>query len=425
MFYQIYATTVKDLKVLLHDRGGLVTLFAMPMMFILVMSMALQGLFSVGGSDNPVKVLVVNQDAGSLAAEALADLGTVDGLELVEAMDGTPLTREQAEQLIVDGMYRVALVFPVDFSERILAAAADSQAQEATMLFVADPAASTQFLGPIQGTVQGFIERRAALAQAPRRLSAAFEGLAAAAPPQQALLVRQVGQAFVSDLEASDALEEGSAGVRFEQVAPADYVVEELPDSAQQNVPGYTIFGVFFIVQVLATSFLREKQEGTFRRLLAAPMSRAALLIGKLLPYYLVNLIQVALMFAVGALVFGMSLGHDPLALVVMTLATAAAATGLGLLVASGGQTPDQIGGLATLLALTLAALGGMMVPTFVMPAFMQTLSRLTPHAWALAGFQDVIVRGLGLGAVLSEAGALLGFAALFFGFALWRFRFE
>ena len=73
----------------------------------------------------------------------------------------------------------------------------------------------------------------------------------------------------------------------------------------------------------------------------------------------------------------------------------------------------------------TLAAVGGMMVPTFVMPEFMQTLSKVSPHNWALAGYQDVIVRGLGMNAVMIEVGVLMAFAAVFFVFALWRFRFE
>ena len=65
------------------------------------------------------------------------------------------------------------------------------------------------------------------------------------------------------------------------------------------------------------------------------------------------------------------------------------------------------------------------MVPTFVMPGFMKSLSQFTPHAWALAGYHDVMIRGLGVREVLSEAGALFGFSALFFLTALWRFRFD
>jgi ABC-2 type transport system permease protein len=189
-------------------------------------------------------------------------------------------------------------------------------------------------------------------------------------------------------------------------------------------VPAYTIFGVFFIVLTLASSFLQEKKDGTFQRILAAPLSKTGLLIGKLLPYYLVNLVQIGLMFAVGVIVFRMKLGNFP-ALLIVSIALAAAANGLGLLVAALGKTEAQVNGLSVLLAIALSALGGMMVPTFIMPDLMKTLSLFTPHAWALAGFHDVIIRGLGVKQILPEVSVLLGFASFFFVLALWRFRFD
>jgi ABC-2 type transport system permease protein len=103
----------------------------------------------------------------------------------------------------------------------------------------------------------------------------------------------------------------------------------------------------------------------------------------------------------------------------------AAAANGLGLLVAALGKTEAQVNGLSVLLAITLSALGGMMVPTFIMPGLMKSLSLFTPHAWALAGYHDIIVRGLSVKQILPEVGVLLGFASLFFTIALWRFRFD
>jgi ABC-2 type transport system permease protein len=199
---------------------------------------------------------------------------------------------------------------------------------------------------------------------------------------------------------------------------------ERRPSSAEQNVPAYTIFGVFFIVLTLASSFLQEKNDGTFQRILTAPLSKAALVVGKLLPYYLVNLIQIGLMFAVGVFLFDLRLGNIP-AMILVSLALSASANGLGLLVAAIGRTEPQVNGLSVLLAITLSALGGMMVPAFLMPGFMETLSQFTPHAWALAGYHDVIIRGLALRDVLGEAGVLFGFAALFFILALWRFRFD
>jgi ABC-2 type transport system permease protein len=426
MLQQIYAIAIKDLKILLRDRAGMISLFAMPIMFILVMSIALEGVFEMGSNDNPIELLVVNQDAGQVAANVIDEMDTLEGITLIESVDGTLLTYDMADKLVSDGEFQVALIFPQDFSESIQSAALNPDAESAVVNFIADPTTSSQFLSPIQGTVQGYIQQAAAYSQAPTQIAAGFDSMSDYVPSNQMPFISQIRDMFVNSMEDNGGLQNsGSLGVTFQKVAPKDFQITEEPDSVEQNVPGYTIFGVFFIVQVLATSILSEKQTGTFRRLLAAPLSKTALLLGKLVPYYIVNLLQVTLMFAVGALVFHMSLGHSFLALVLVTFATAAAATGLGLLVASFGKTPEQISGFSTLLALTLAAIGGMMVPTFVMPEFMQTISKISPHAWALSGYQDVIVRGLGVSAVWNEVGVLVMFALVFFSIAVWRFRFD
>ncbi|MEJ2757344.1 MAG: ABC-2 transporter permease [Anaerolineales bacterium] len=427
MLKQIFAITWKDWQVLVRDRGGMVALFLMPIMFILVMSAAQQNMYEPVTEENPLEILVVNNDSGEVAADAITALEGVDGMESVTSHDGQALTQAAAEQLIVDGVYDVAVVFPEDFSGKVQAAAEDGNMEQAVVTFIADPGTSSQFLAPIRGALEGFIREQAAYAQMPLRLEAGFAQLATECPSEQAPFVGQVGDLFINGMMNEEENTSGSSniGVRFEQSAPAAYEITDFPTSAEQNVPGYTIFGVFFIVQVLATSILSEKQEGTFRRLLVAPLSRTALLLGKVLPYYVVNLIQVSSMFAIGHFVFKMGLGHAPLAMVMITLAAAAAATGMGLLVATLGKTPEQIGGLSTMLALTLAAVGGVMVPTFAMPEIMQNISKISPHNWALSGYQDVIVRGLGLADIWQNVGVLGGFALVFFLFAVWRFRFQ
>ncbi len=130
----------------------------------------------------------------------------------------------------------------------------------------------------------------------------------------------------------------------------------------------------------MANSVLQEKREGSFRRLLVAPMSRAVMLAGKLLPYYIINLIQLAIMLGMSSLLFGMSLGRSPAGLVVVSLAAAATATGLGVLVSALVRTEAQAGGLTVLLLLTMSALGGCFVPRFIMPDWLKTMG-LTPAA--------------------------------------------
>ncbi len=421
MLYHVYAMTIKELKTLLKDRGGMVVLFLMPIMFILVMSVALKGAFEPGGGSSPVRLLVVNQDEGNLAARAVADLESLKGMEVVQEVDGRVLTREDAERLIAKGDYQVALVFPPEFTESVERSATGEGAEPTEVFLIADPASGTRFLAPVRGTVVGIVERRAEIARARIGMKSILSKASSGLPPEQAAALTEVGREMSESLGGPA----GNSWLEIKEVVPSEFEVKRFPNAVEQNVPGYAIFGVFFIVQVLATSLLREKQDGTFRRLLASPMTKSAILLGKLLPYYLVTVLQVVLMFGVGVVVFHMGLGHAPGALVTVTLATGLAATGLGLMTAALGRTPQQVGGISSLLVLTMAALGGSMVPTFIMPRFMQTLSRLTPHAWALEGYQNVIVRGLGFQAVVPDVAALLAFGAIFFGVALWRFRFE
>jgi ABC-2 type transport system permease protein len=256
-----------------------------------------------------------------------------------------------------------------------------------------------QLLATVKGAIQSVIERRVSLARVPQRLKEMLGTLGG----MERQLDNILGDTNKSERERS--------GVVFIHTFPKGFNAGRRPTATEQNVPAYTIFGVFFIVLTLASSFLQEKKDGTFQRILAAPLSKTALLIGKLLPYYLVNVIQIALMFSVGVMVFGMKLGHLP-ALVMVSLALAAAANGLGLLVAALGKTEAQVNGLSVLL-------------TVIMPDLMKTLSLFTPHAWALAGYHDIIIRGLGVKEVLTETGVLLGFASIFFVVALWRFRFN
>jgi ABC-2 type transport system permease protein len=415
MLRHILALTWKDLKILVRNRSALLVLFAMPVGFVLVMTAATSGLY--GGGQSAVSVLVVDEDHGNVSAQVIDGLKSAKGFNIETEWEGQTLTLTKAEELITSGKRQLAVIFPADFSQNILSETAPSPNSQsaATIQLMLDPSLSEQFTGPIIGTLQGLVLQ----ALTPVGIEHLLQQVAPGMPQeQQQAIVEQAQQKTVS-------------GVSIEQITPPGLAVRQFPNTTQQNVPGYTLFGVFFICQVIGLSFIREKQDGTFRRLLVAPISKPALLIGKLLPYYLVNLIQIVLIFAAGIWIVplmgfpALNLGEHPEGLIVVSLATAAAASGLGLLVASLVRTPEATGGLGALIAVMMAAIGGCFVPTFVMPQFMQTLSKIVPHAWALQGYQDVLIRGYGAGQVMPEVGALMIFAAIFFGFALWRFRFE
>lgn len=406
---QIVAIALKELKILMKDPEALALLFAMPVFFILVMSIALEGVFEAGTAERPIEVLLVNQDTGPEAGHITENIKSVEGLKIVRQIKGTALSRDRVMHLIKERSYPVALVFGRDFSESVTRFVNGDKAERPRVTLIIDPATNRNLIAPVKAAIRALVERRLATAYQIHQIRKRFPAWGEPSPNNLPDPEDPVGgYARMVDLEI---------------VAPEGTSRDIRPTATEQNVPGYTVFGVFFIILPLAAGFMREKHEGTFQRILAAPISRSTLLVGKLLPYYLVNLVQIILMFAVGAVLFGIHLGRLE-ALVPLSLALAACANGLGLIVAALGKTEAQIGALGVFFAVVLSALGGMMVPAFVMPEFMQTLSYLTPHSWALTGYHDVMLRGQGVSGVMKETAILLSFAASFFLIALWRFRF-
>ncbi len=418
MLRQIGALVAKDLKLFLRDRRGVLLIFLMPFLFIVIMSLAMGGAYG-GSRDRPIPVLGVNDDRGTRAAEVLRQLGEIDGFAVETARDGRPLDRAAAAELIAGGTRGVAVLFPPDFSQVLDEGPARSR--QVVVQVMADPASSLQFVQPIVGTLRGLIERATYLAMVPKGIDFVVDWVAPGTPAERRETLRAVGRQATAGLSDDG----GVAPVKLERIAPPGMQVEKNPTSVQQNVPGYTVFGVFWIVSLIASSIHEERRQGTFRRLLVAPLSRGAMLAGKLLPYFLINLLQIAVMLGASSLIFGMDLGRSALGLLVVALGAAAAASGLGVLISAFARTEAQIGGLTTLLLLTLSAIGGCFVPRFVMPGWLRTLGSFSPHAWALDGFQDVLVRGYGLAEVLPRAGVLFAFAAAFFVVGVWRFRFE
>ncbi len=419
MIRQILAITWKDLKVFFKDLGGVALIFLQPFMFIVVMSYALSGMFSSG--DQTILLPVVNEDRGIHAPAVLKQMDEMRAFQIETTWEGKPLDRGQAERLVAEGTRPLALIFPAAFSEVLEEVPTGEERSTTRVLVIVDPATSSRFVEPILGTLQGLVERQTLTAMAPKGLDLLLARLSPQMPVDQREAIKTEAQEAIS----GGFLGEGEPAVVLEKKIPAGMRMEKYPDTFQQNVPGYTIYGIFWIVNLLAGSVLEEKRLGTFRRLLAAPLDRAVMLAGKLLPYYLVNLLQLVIMLGASHLLFGLQLGFSPAGLVLVSLAAAAAATGLGVLVSALARTEAQAGGLTVLLLLTLSALGGCFVPRFMMPSWLQTAGLITPHAWALDAYQDLLVRGYGLVEVLPKVGVLAGFSAIFFAIGVWRFRFE
>jgi ABC-2 type transport system permease protein len=363
----IGATIIKDTQLLLRDRGRLLMLFAMPLVFIVVFG----SMFKFGpdeGKPRPIAIWHAPGDARGEAIErALADtpgftpklLASADAVRRAVAAEDVP----------------AGLVVPQDF---------DPAAGRRVELVI-DLGQQIQVRGPLQGALTGAVMR----ALAPVPLEKLPPVLEAKSPPGVAKPIENVS-------------------------------------SFQVTVPGNGVLFGFFIAMTVAMTFASERHSGTWKRLLAAPVPRWRALLGKLVPYYLIGVVQLAVLFAIGAFAFGMQIAGSFAALVLLSLLVVLCALAFGMLVASFGWTEKQIGSTVPVILLVMGLVGGCMFPRLLMPPFMQKLGLVVPHSWALDGYYAVLVRqGTTVADIAPSLGALAAFSVGFALLGLWRFKFE
>jgi ABC-type Na+ efflux pump permease subunit len=190
----------------------------------------------------------------------------------------------------------------------------------------------------------------------------------------------------------------------------------------QLLVPSYTVMFAFFLVLTVGWLFVAERRQGTLKRLRAAPITRTEILLGKFLPCLLLSVGQGLFLMAAGKLVFGMSWGPEPLWLLLVVVTTSLAAMGLALLVAALARTETQVAIYGTLLVLVLAGISGCLMGDWtLMPEQMQKISRITPHAWALAAYRQLLTNPDPNYKIVGQACAVLTGFGVGFVLLAWR----
>jgi ABC-type multidrug transport system permease subunit len=190
----------------------------------------------------------------------------------------------------------------------------------------------------------------------------------------------------------------------------------------QLLVPSYTVMFAFFLVLTVGWLFVSERRQGTLKRLRAAPLTRTQILLGKFVPCFLLSLGQGLFLMLAGKWVFGMSWGPEPLWLFPVVFTTSLAAMGLALLVAALARTETQVAIYGTLLVLLLAGVSGCLMGDFtLMPERMQEISRVTPHAWALVAYRQLLTNPAPNYALVGQACAVLAAFGLGFVALAWR----
>jgi len=406
---------LKDLQILIKDRGSLILLFLLPLLFVVAFSGAL-GAIGQGEEDARIALPVVDLDGGQAAASFLADLDAAGGVSV------EPYAEAEAAALLAEKEIARLLTIPAGFTARM------AGGQPTTLRLVNQPNADPEETEAVRLVVDGVARDMSLEAQILSALQQmgqmqAGTGQGAMAFTVERMQVQAQGQFDRSQVQPLVSVAQRLPGQEAE--------VEEQPDLKAFTLPGMTVLFVFMTAQTTARSIYDEKKLGSFRRLLAAPMGKVTILGGKVLRTWLTGLIQVAVLFGFGIFglrLFGMtpaSLGPRPLLTLVAVLLVTLCSSALGILIAALARTESQIGGISTLLMWVLGVLGGAFVPLFLLEQFLGPVPMLVPHYWANRTLVDLMVRGLGIADVALDLAVLLGFSALFFGIGLWRFDYD
>ncbi|HIP29925.1 MAG TPA: ABC transporter permease [Sulfurospirillum arcachonense] len=200
---------------------------------------------------------------------------------------------------------------------------------------------------------------------------------------------------------------------------------EEIPNSTQQSVPSWIVFGMFFMITPISTVFINERKQNTLSRLNSMNVSVFSMVLSKIVPYLFIAQIQAFVMIAVGMFIVplfdtpALAINGSVLALVFLSFALSLSAVGLASLIAVSSNSTEQASTIGGIMSILLGAIGGVMVPKFIMPDFMQTLANISPMSWGLDGFLDIFLRGGGIAMVLNEALMLMLFGSIALGISM------
>lgn len=196
-------------------------------------------------------------------------------------------------------------------------------------------------------------------------------------------------------------------------------------DPRANSSAGQLITWVFIPLFGISAMFAYERQQGTLRRLLTTPASKATFLLGTILGQVAFALLQMLLLVLFGMFVMNLQWGRDPAALAVILFSAALAGAALGTTMGTFIKSESQASGLSIMFGMVMALLGGCWYPLELFPEAARTIVHILPTTWAMQGLLDLVLRGRGLVDILPEAGVLLGFAVVFFAVGVWRFRYE
>jgi ABC-2 type transport system permease protein len=400
----------KDLRLYFRDRLGLALGLLLPIALVTVFGLVMQFAFGGGGGMPKVELWVVDEDASATSARFVDALRGLEMLRVRPKAGDDPVGAEAARAKVLDGEAHHVLIVGKGYGRKLAAG------EEPPLVLVRDPGRRMESrlvgIGLMQATMAaadgkgmpwllGSVMRRQGMSEAGvARVRAGMEMV-------QGVIDRFVGGD--AELKASVPAPGGGSGgptaadfdfaSMFEDMVPVTREDVRPPSRPKnldyqlaQSVAGMTVMMLMFGLMACSVTLLQERDQGTLRRLLVSGAPRSSLLLGKFLFCVVAGLLQLAILFCYGEVLFRVGTFRDPVTLVVLAVTWAAAATSFGMLIAVWAGTQKQAEGLSVMLILVMAALGGCWFPLQIadLPWWADVVTHATITHWAMTAFQGM-----------------------------------
>jgi len=393
---RILDITFKDLIELTRNRMTFLFLLIMPIAFTLLFGLAFSGV-GKAPEDPRLPVGFINQDNGAISQELTNLLNGSTVFRLVEDPKTTPA---DLQQQVADKDLAAAVLIPASYSD----AALSKIPIQLTVILDASTVSGTAIQGDILAATNRLMDaiRTAQIVSEVSGDPSVFDSALS-----ETLAAWQNPPIRVADTSAAPAeAQPSSSSNAFSHTSPAMMLQ-------------FAIAGLLTAAQVLVT----ERKSRCLQRILTTATSRAQILLGHYLGIVILLLAQFLLLILFGQLILKLDYLRQAGATLLVALTAALCIGALGLLIGVLSKSEEQAIMFSLIPMFILSALGGAWVPLEITGTTFSTIGHVSPVAWALDGFENIVARGLGFGSVLVPAAALTGYAVLFFLLAVWQFR--
>jgi len=394
--------------------------FALPVAFFTIFVLIMGGGGGTKSSTPRVSAALVDLDQSEVSKRFVEGVRKEPSFKIIEA---APKDRQEAVEVVRSGKAAAAIVIPKGFGEHF---GDFSQTTAAVEVFAdsADPVAPNMTAGLLQKAAMDMVDVLA------DRGFAMFEkwggaltltqraAVDALKPQLQKLMSKGPKADEKKDDKGKDerAPKGGAATPGLVSVKVNDVLGETKKNPvAAFYAAAVVVMFLLFSASAAGGSLLEEQEAGTLERLLSSQLSMSELLLGKWLYFTVLGCLQIVVMFTWAWLMFGVELPSHLAGFIAMTIPTAAAASAFGLVLATLCRSREQLAGVSTIVILCMSAIGGSMIPRFIMPESVQRLGLVTFNAWALDGYQAVFWRDAPTVSLWPQVLAILLFAGAFY----------